>query len=269
MKERSGLGARASSRMKALASIADSNSRKALRRYRKHLAQYPQDELARAEMLSARILSSKPGEGKIFIDAFERKSTSPGMDARILTAEAYYELDCGKLEEGIEDLVRAKEVDRGFGLPYLSLGRYWVGRDNAKARALLASAAELMPASIGTLLPQVQVELQDEKYSSARKSAGKILRRFPFHPKALLAYLWAAFMSAPMKGIPIFLAVSACLFLPYLGPIVLCFWGLLALLSIILLRKTIPHLSILPIVELPSLLGLFFIRWLIWGRIYP
>jgi tetratricopeptide (TPR) repeat protein len=263
------INAMASSRMKALACIADSNPRKALRRYRKHLAQYPQDELAKAEKLSSQILSSKPGEGKIFIDAFERKSTSPGMDARILTAEAYYELDCGKLEEGIKDLVRAMEIDPSFGLPYLSLGRYWVGRDNAKARALLASAAELMPTSIGPLLPQVQMELQEEKYSSARKGAGRALGRSPFHPKAALAYLWTTILSMPLKGAPVFLVISIGIFLPRAVPIILCMWSALALLSGILLRKAVPYLALFPVAAFPGLIVAFLTRWLLWGRIYP
>jgi hypothetical protein len=259
----------ASSRMKALASIADSNPRKALRRYRKNLAQFPQDDLARAEMLSAQILSSRPGEGKVFIDAFERKSTSPGIDARLLTAEAYYKLDCGKLEEGINDLVRAKGIDPGFGLPYLSLGRYWVGRDNAKARALLASAAELIPASIGALLAQVQVDLQDEKYSSARKGAGRALGRSPFHPKVVLAYLWTTILSMPLKGAPVFLAISIGIFLPRAVPIILCMWSALALLSGLLLRKAVPYLALFPVAAFPGLVVAFLTRWLLWERIYP
>jgi tetratricopeptide (TPR) repeat protein len=260
-----------SSRVKALASIADGNYRRALRRYRKHLAVYPHDNLARAEMLSVEILSGRTKNARAMIDAIPDKDARPEIAARILTAEGYLKVMSGNEEGGREDLCKVRDLDSDFGLPFLSLGRYelFACADTAKARKLLARAGELIPGSIGPWLPLVQIELQEKNYLTARKVAGRIARRFPLHPKAGLAYLWAALMAAPMRGIPILLMISVGVCLPHAGLVILCLWMLLALLSFILLRKTIPLLAFLPAAELPGLLGLLLIRWLFWGRIYP
>jgi tetratricopeptide (TPR) repeat protein len=264
------IDAMTSSRMKCLSCIGDGNHRRAIRQYRKHLAMYPQDNLARVEMLCAQILSSN-NNARTLIDAIPKKDTSPELMARMLTAEAYIKVMARNDQGAGEDLSKAKDLDPQFGLPFLSIGRYELlaRGDTAKARGLLATAMRLMPASIGPLLPLVQVELEEGKYQFARKMAWRILRRFPFRPKALLAFLWAAVLSTPLKGRLIYSAAVAGIFLPYAGPIILCIWALLALMSFILLRRTVPYLALLPVVVMPAMLAALLARWLLWGRIYP
>ncbi len=229
------------------------------------------DPISQAEMMCA-LAGLKPKEAEPQVHAYLRQADlDPRLAARYLTADAFVKLGSGQSQEAIVSLRRAQEADPRFPLAQLSLGRHalWAKRDFAAAREHIGNAQHLAEDPAGPDLNMMALEVEAGNYKEARRIGWGLLKRSPtiLQGWTMLADTWL--ISTPLKGRVALIVSIVLVLIPYVGPLVPAAWALLAIASLLTIRRMSPRLALLPWTGLMSLLAVLLLKVLFLRRLFP
>jgi tetratricopeptide (TPR) repeat protein len=205
------------------------------------------------------------------LETYQGIDLSSEQRARYLTASAYTQIHEGRSGIGVQLLLEAARLDPSFALASLSLGRHFLfaAEDYVLARQYLEGAARLAPSAEGTLLGLVSLGAEMGDYAQSREAAVKVTQAHRRSLRGWLSFLSSSLLIGSLLSRLAMLVFLGIAFLPWGGPAMGIAALILAGASLRSLRRISPRLALAPSIALGLFMVAYFVRLIVYGRLYP
>ena len=233
--------------------------------------QESEDVLINLEFMCALAGAGRQGPVLSGPGSYDPSSLSREERARLLTAQAFAAPVLRKKGDRERKLEMAIDLDPTFAPSHNALGRYLLYQQKQydQARDLLATASFLSPQSLGPRLDLASLDVETRDFGSAFNRVWLLVLEHPWDLRAWASLISTGILMLPWSGLPLGLALSLLVFVPYAGPIVFTLWVITSLGIPVLLRRVGGRMAVSAASLLFPMTPTLLLRWLLLGRIWP